>query len=236
MTITSHRIKVEEKRALKKLLTTLAIFVFTLLFFIYIGLPLLAKIIVTLSSLQREKISNKITAEPIIQRPILDSLVAATNSATVTFSGYGEKEATVKILINNEEVARTLTDSDARFITQDIKLVEGLNVITAISLKDSQESSPSSLSITYIQKPPKLDILTPSEGQKFSGELKDIRITGETDPGNKVTINERLVIVNQEGKFNFPFTLSSGDNFLKIVATDKAGNQTIVERKVSFTP
>lgn len=236
MTLTSHRLKIEEKKALRRLASTLMLLFLSILFFIFIGLPLLAKIIATFSLNEKTKIIQN-NESFLILPPTLDPLVEATNSAAISVSGFAQKEAAVKIIVNGGEEAKTRVDSEGRFLANDIVLAEGKNAINAVTLLDDRESSHSyTLYITYFKKPPKLEILSPNEGQRFSSEAKEIKIIGETDPGNKVFINDRFVIVNQEGKFSFPTTLNSGDNLFKITASDIAGNQTIIERKVTFTP
>ncbi len=237
MVISSHRLKIEEKKVFRKLLVTLGIFFVSILIIIFAGIPLLTKTIVFLSSFRKENPGVNIESKSIINPPVFDSLTEATNSSIISVSGRAEKESTVKILLNDTEVAKVMADKDSRFKTKNLKLQEGSNSIVGFTMKNEQESSPSgALTIIYLKKPPKLDITSPSEGQKFIAESKDIFISGETDPGNRVVISDRFIIVNQDGKFNYKVTLSDGDNTFKIVATDIAGNQTIVERKVNYRP
>lgn len=237
MVISSHRLKIEEKKVFRKLITSLGIFIASIFLVIFAGIPFLTKTIVFFSSFRKENPNVNIENSSIINPPLFDSLPEATNSALISVSGLADKESTVKIVLNDTEVAKVTADKDSGFIAKNLKLQEGTNSIVGFSIKGNQESSPSStLTIIYLKKPPKLDISSPSEGQKFIAESKDITISGETDPGNKVIINDRFIIVNQDGKFNSKVTLSDGDNTFKITATDIAGNQTIIERRVSYSP
>lgn len=236
MTISSHRLKIEEKKVYRKLLTSLGIFVAAILILIYAGIPILTKTIIFLTSFRKENVVS--TPENIlINPPILDPLAEATNSGTIAVSGMADKEVTVRISVNGEELAKVPTDKDGKFTSKNIRLKEGENIITATTLREDKESSPSQpLLISFKKNPPKLDISAPVDGQKFIAEAKEITINGETDPGNRVTVNDRFVIVAQDGKFNYKVTLSDGGNNFKIIATDIAGNQTIVERKVNYSP
>lgn len=237
MTLLSHRLRIEEKKVYRRLLISLILFVLFILAVVFAGIPLLTRTIIFLSSFHKENSTTNTITTSKIEIPILNPLSEATNSSPILVSGIGEKETTIKILVNDDEAAKTLADKDGKFEAKNIKLREGQNNIVAVTLKYDQESSPSAPQIiTYQKKPPKLDISSPNEGQKFLAESKDIAISGQTDPGNKVTINDRLVIVAQDGKFNYKVTLSDGDNNYKIIATDIAGNQTTVERKVSYSP
>jgi hypothetical protein len=236
MELSSHRLRSEEKKLFRKLIFTLLIFFITILLLLYVGLPIFARIIVAISSLKREKPASTTIEEMIIFPPVLDPTFEATNTAKITVSGYSEKDAKVKILLNSKEKARINTDNEGKFKTN-ITLKEGTNIITAVLIKDKKESSPSApLSIIFKEEEPTLEITSPSENQKFSGETKEISIIGKTDPLNKVTINDRMVIVDQDGKFNYSVKLSEGENTFKIVATDIAGNQQILERKVKYIP
>lgn len=237
MAISSHRLKIEEKKVLRRLVASLVILVVSIIILIYAGIPLLAKTIIFFTSNRLESITTNVSNTTLISPPVLDSLAEATNSSVISISGMAEKESTVKIFVNAKEAVKVMADRDAKFIAKNLKLSEGTNTVVAVTLKDNQESSPSgSLTIVFKKNPPKLDISSPTEGQKFIAESKDTAISGETDPGNKITVNDRFVIVDSYGKFNYKVTLSDGDNNFRVVATDIAGNQTIVERKVNFTP
>lgn len=237
MIISSHKLRTEEKKLYHKLIATFIFFLIGFFLFIYAGLPLFAKITATLTLLRRETPITETSQKFPLFPPVLNPLSEATNSSYIKVSGYGENEATIKILVNDKEAAKVLADKEGKFLSSRLLLSEGINTITALTTKDQQESSPSApLSITYKKTLPKLEITSPSENEKFSGETKEITIKGETDPGNRVTINDRFVIVDQNGKFNKMVTLTEGENKFKITAVDLAGNQTTVERKVTYNP
>lgn len=233
----SHRLRVEEKKLLRKLVWTFISLIIGLIILIYMGLPLFAKIIVTLGSLRQDKTITSDISQTVLFPPVLDPIFEATNSSRITITGFGTEESTVKIFVNNEEKAKALVDKEGKFKASNIVLTEGNNTITAKTIKDDKESSLSSpLTISYIKNPPKLEIESPSDGQKFSSDNKEITIIGETDPVNKLIINERMVIVDQNGKFSYKVTLSDGENAFKIIATDQAGNKTEMDRKVTYNP
>lgn len=237
MQITSHRLRTEEKKLVKKLLFIFVAFFAFLILIVYTGLPLLAKFIVAITSINQNPVkTNQAESLSILFPPVLDRIAEATNSSTVKISGSSNAEATVKIYVNGQETVKVLADKEGRFQTGKIQLNEGNNTVTAINVTNNQESSPSaSMSITYKKSPPSLQIETPKDGDKFFSDNKDIYIQGLTDPGNRIIINDRQVIVDQEGKFKYPVTISEGDNNFHIIATDDAGNQTKTDLKVSYT-
>ena len=237
MTISSHRLRTEEKKLFKKLLFSFGFFLASIFFLIYIGLQLFAKFILFTSSMGKNNSTTETKESTILFPPILDPTFEATNTAKINVSGFGEKETTVKIIVNDEVFAKVPADKEGKFIVSNISLSEGTNSIKAITIKDDKQSSPSSaLIVEYIKAAPKLEIEEPSEGENFYSDKKNISITGITDKGNKVSINDHQAIVDQEGKFSYPVTLSEGDNNFKIIAYDNAGNQTTLERKVIYHP
>ncbi len=238
MQITSHRLRSEEKKLYRKLLFILAVIFLVVFLFIYTGLPLLAKIIVALTSVNQNTVSQNQTGGSLyIFPPVLDPQPESTNSAELRLSGYSEKETTVLIYLNGDEAAKVLTDKNGRFQTSKLSLKDGNNTIYALTVIKNQESNHSStISILYKKSLPLLEINNPADNEKFTSDSREITVKGSTDPGNRVTINDRFVIVNQDGKFSHNVRLLDGENIFKIIASDSAGNQTAEERKVTFIP
>lgn len=234
----SHKFRVEEKKVIRKLMTTIAVIAVMFIVLVFAGLPMLAKIIVLFSSTNRDNSAgSETTAGSLLFPPSLNPLFEATFTARITVSGYGEKNATVKILVNDKEQAKAQADSEGNFRALNIKLDEGTNNITARNLKDNNISTTSSpLYVIYKNTPPKLDISAPKDGDKFDSNHQNITINGETDSGARVIINDRMAIVDPNGKFIFPVRLNSGDNNFQIKTTDIAGNTVESEITVNFNP
>jgi len=62
-----------------------------------------------------------------------------------------------------------------------------------------------------------------------------LHVHGKTDPNVKVTINDFWAIVDDSGNYSYNLSLKSGDNPIKIVATDDAGNNTEKDLKISYS-
>ena len=231
---TSRRVRAEEKRLLRKLiLNTLAILGF-ILFAVYIGFPIFTRLLI-FGSNKSTLVSEE--AAPLIFAPVLDPLPEATNSSSLRVSGYAEKKSEVKIVVADSSEISVPVDEEGRFSSDKVKLKEGENTIFAKTNKDGKESSRSTAyKITYKKEPPKLEISSPNNDESFSGENKDITVSGITDHSNRVTVNDRVAIVDQNGTFHYIFRLPEGETTLKITAYDAAGNQTTVERKVKYNP
>ena len=172
----------------------------------------------------------------ILQPPILDPLSPATNSAELIVSGRGPEGFTLLLYINESETQTTPLVGDGSFIIGDLSLREGVNTISARVKDDKGNVSELSdvVTTTYRKTPPKLDVTDPGEGATITGDNSTIEVKGTTEDEVTITVNDRLAVIHSDNSFSYSFRLSEGENTLKVVATDAAGNQTTVERKVTY--
>ena len=169
--------------------------------------------------------------------PTLDSQPEATNAGTIIIKGIAQSGRTVLVKRNNVEVGKTLSGNDGVFFLGPIELKPGDNSIFALTWADKQESKESNtIHITYKKDPPKLDVTSPQPNSVYTGEDKEVRIEGNTDNDAILTINDRLVPVDGKGYFSLSYKLSDGDNKIKIVAKDTAGNEINQELTVKYRP
>ncbi len=71
------------------------------------------------------------------------------------------------------------------------------------------------------------------EGQGISEST--FLLTGHTDPGASITINQNVVPVSAQGDFQTSLNLLGGTNLITVEARDQAGNLTAVSRQVNYT-
>ncbi len=172
-----------------------------------------------------------------VTSPILDPLSISTNSAIMVVSGIAQKERKIKLYVNDTKSGEMETGKDGTFEFKRVKLVEGKNEIHAVSLYQDKESNDSqSQTVTYLSKAPTLSIDSPSDGHEVKGGEKRVTITGKTDSGSQITINDIWVLTEPDGKFSYSVQLKDGDNDIKILATDDAGNNTEMKRMVKYSP
>lgn len=171
-----------------------------------------------------------------IAPPVINPINEATKSAQISVSGYAGDKQTVKLYVNGKFINKTTVNKDKQFTFQNVPLEKGNNEIKAKATTDKDKESDYSqvLNINYIDKAPTLDISFPQDGQTISKDNNPIKITGKTNSGVKVTVNDFWAISNDDGSFSYPLSLKDGDNTLKIVATDGAGNQTSKELKIKL--
>jgi bacillopeptidase F len=139
--------------------------------------------------------------------------------------------------VNNKQIKESKFDADNSFEFTNVLLRRGKNEIKAKAVDSSGKKSDFSkeIRIEYKNKSPDLAISSPSDQQNISGS-RQIRIEGKTDTGVQITVNDYWAIVDGEGNFSYLLNLQDGENKIKVVATDEAGNQKMSEIRVIFHP
>lgn len=225
----------EEQKQQKKIYKSLAGIVVIFLFLAIFGLRILEGFSLLVDKMRGT--TPQQTSQVLILPPELNPLPIATNSATISISGKGQPGMTVIVYINEVDTEKVTVENDGSFTIPSIKLIDGVNTINAKQTDEKKNVSQASetLTITSKKSKPTLDITYPQDNAQIRQEKNTITITGKTnDEANTVTINDRLVILRGDGSFSYDFSVPNGDSVLKIVATDTAGNQEVVERKINF--
>lgn len=176
--------------------------------------------------------------QAIVLPPVLDPLPEATGSATITISGKGAPKTTLILYVNDAEYKRLPVGSDGSFTVSDID-IDGSSMSVRAKLIDDKNnmSNFSNVVTTTIDRTaPKLTIDKPEDNTTVNDGTHKITVSGITDESIKVTINGRIVVVKSDGSFTYSMPLNDGENKLTIVAHDAAGNETSVERKVTYQP
>lgn len=171
-----------------------------------------------------------------IAPPTLNPLPSATNSARIKVSGKSVKGTTIELFINNDKVEETQTNDKGEFSFDNI-LKDGNNQIKArTSLKDKKSDFSNILNIIYANSAPNLEINSPQDGGQFKKDQNTVSVTGKTDPGVNVTVNGFWAVINENNNFFYNLPLQNGDNEIKVVAIDQAGNKTEKTIKVNYSP
>jgi hypothetical protein len=206
---------------------------------VFLGIPAMIRLAIFLGDIRSS--SQPVEPEDVLPpAPVsFQSPPEATNSAQFSLEGFAEQGATVEIFINDYSVKKVVAESGGTFQATGLNLKEGRNVIFATATDKTGNTSQASRKVTVIfdQKPPELEISSPEEGSEFSGDNeKRVSVKGKAEEGSTIMVNDKVVIVDFEGNFEYPLTLSEGENTIKILVTDKAGNQTGKEIKVKYSP
>jgi len=172
--------------------------------------------------------------------PTLTNIPQATNSAILKVAGFAEAGSTVKLFLNGNENESQLVGAEEQFVFEKVNLESGENEIYATARDTAGNESPPSTSfrVTIDQKPPQLEVSEPENGAVIKEE-KDkqtfVLVKGKVEEKATVTVNDYQAIVREEGNFEYRFLLTAeGENKLKIVARDAAGNKTTIEKTVIY--
>jgi hypothetical protein len=232
------RLRTTEERRNLRTAVVLGIVTLLLLGGIFIfGLPTVAKFAAFLTDLRKsgEPVEVNDTTPPA--PPRLDSLPEATNKTSVEVSGQSEPGATI-VLTFNDEAQEVLADSEGSFrFTFELNAGENSLIASAKDSSGNESQKSEEVSIVFDDEEPTLTISSPSEGTSFYGATqRQIVIEGTTEAEAALSINDRFVLVEEDGSFAFATTLNEGENTFNLKAQDKAGNQTEKTLKVNFSP
>jgi len=226
--------EVEEQKSIKSALIfgglTILIIILSLIF----GIPLFSKFI---NLFNKPSTQNQVNQTVTLLAPTLSTPPKYTKEQSIIIKGISTPNSLIKIFFGNSTDEVT-SDGDGNF-TANIGLVKGNNVIYAVTLDKNGNTSANSTSYTinYTNQTPNLTVNTPQNNQNFYGSSQqNLNIQGSTDANNNIAINDHTVVVDPTGKFSYSINLQNGDNNLKIVSTDPAGNKKEIDLKVTFNP
>lgn len=225
-----HEDRVFKKRLIWALGGSIALVAFILIF----GLKLLVSFSLLVDKLHGTAPAEK-QSQSVVLPPVLDPLPEATNSASLTITGKGDAGFTVIIYIDEAETQKLKIENDGTF-TLTKKLAEGSHAISAKTTDDKGSLSDLSnvLTVSIKRSKPTLTVTQPQDNARIVGDTNTLTVMGKTDADNSITINSRLALVQDDGSFTYSFTLTEGDNTIQVVATDPSGNQTNLERRVTY--
>ncbi len=231
----SRLASVEEKRNVRAAFILVALTIISLIALFTFGLPSVAKFASFVAELKggNTPVEKNDTTPPA--PPKIKNLPEATNKEILTLEGTTESGATIEVFLNDTGEEVVAGEDGAFSFSLDLK--KGTNFIYAYAKDKSGNQSQKSqeITVTYDNEAPSLDISTPNDGKQFSGSLeRQMTIEGKTEAKSTLTINDRLVKVDEDGSFSFSISLSEGDNSFNLKATDPAGNVSEKTLSVKF--
>lgn len=234
------RLKAKVKNAVyKNTLVSIVAIVIIFLVVIFFGFQLLVKASLLIGRIKStaDIPANTNSQNEFVLTPTLNPLFEATNTATIEVSGLGTSSGqTIELFINDSSKSTALVDSKSQFTFSSVRLESGENKIKVRAKLDSKESQFSTETIVvYDTTPPALELKEPADGQTIN-KTAQVKIVGKTEADARVLINDFLPIVDGSGGFTYTMPISEGENIIKVVAADKAGNQTTNQIKVIFQP
>lgn len=198
------------------------------------GIPFFVNIIAGKGEIRQNQDKDVISP----QSPVLSALPEATNSASLPVEGYTEASASLDLLINDVISLASIADEDGSF-SMIGNLTNGSNRVYVRATDGAGNVSTSEVKmVIFDNKPIDLTISSPKDGSEFFGKNnRVIDISGEVNKANsQVIINSSFVVLGKDNKFTHRFQLADGNNEIKIIASDKAGNTAEETIKILYTP
>lgn len=162
----------------------------------------------------------------------------ATFSPEIKIEGFAGADSQITLYREQTPVATVETDQEGYFEVSDIELAPGNNSFTATTTRNGLKSNSSApQAVVFDNQAPSLEVLEPSDGQRFGGPLEQVLIIKlTTDPRARLNINGRSGLADLEGNYELRYSLNQGDNAFEITALDEAGNTTSTSLTVRYDP
>ena len=160
----------------------------------------------------------------------------ATDKSSVTIRGMVKdtNDRYPVVTVNGEEA---FVDSHNGRFEKTIYLKEGANTVTIVATNKLGKSATVTKTITFSVGAPVLTITEAPETTDKSNVVIRGMVTDQNDRYPVVTINGQSVFVDSyNGRFEKTVSLTEGVNTFKIVASNKLGKSTTIEKQIVFTP
>jgi hypothetical protein len=232
----SRLASVEERKNTKTAVFFIFLTIVALIVLFFEGLPFLGNFAVFVSEIGKSTKPIVSTDKTPPAPPKFASFPDFTNQNKIDLKGNTEPGAIVKLTFNGSE-QDGLSDKDGKF-TFSMTLTNGENDFSAIAVDQAGNISQKTqdYKIVFDNKPPTLTIDSPANGAQFLGSKeRQVTIQGTTDPNTQITVNDRIVAVDDSGKFQYTTTLTDGENKFAVKSTDQAGNTAEADLTLNFT-
>ena len=232
----SRLASVEERKNKRGALIFIVLTIAALLLLFFKGIPLLGNFAGFVSEIGKstKPIVSSDTTPPA--PPRFDTIPDFTNQKKIDLKGNSEPGATVKLTFNGSE-QESLTDKDGQFAFSKILSI-GENNFSAIAVDPAGNISQKNkdYKIVFDNKPPTLTVDSPADGAQFLGSKeRQITIEGTSEPNTQITVNDRIVAGDDNGKFQYTITLNDGENKFTVKSIDQAGNTTETALTLNFS-
>ena len=164
------------------------------------------------------------TKPPVVEitAPTPNSLI---NSRLVTVTGLADKN-TASVMVSTRIGAESATAvlNAGSFTAKDVKLAEGMNVITVRAVSQAGNVGTASVKVTVDSIAPKLTITMPRDMTVTNKKM--IAVSGTVDkPSAMVKVNNTPVTVTRGTLTLSSLNLTEGNNIITATAVDRAGNE-----------
>ncbi|HEV2339392.1 MAG TPA: hypothetical protein VGT05_01340 [Patescibacteria group bacterium] len=223
-----------ERRNMKRLVFSVAGIITVLFVVIKFGIPTLINFSLFLSGGGSTVTANNQQSPSILYPPTINMPFTATNSASIIVSGTAQQKTSVLLYVNNTLTDTVDTQDNGTFFFHNVTINSGQNTLQAKTKNDKSVSDFSfPVTVSYLNKPPSLTIDSPHDGDTIAKDSSSVTVSGKTDSEAHVTVNGFWAVIDANGTYSYNLSLQGGNNDIKVVATDQAGNTTEKDIKVN---
>jgi hypothetical protein len=169
--------------------------------------------------------------------PLLDATPQFTKDPALLVQGiipsFGRAaDRKVRIALNGGLAASVSIDATGHFALP-LTLADGTNQLVVSLVTPTDTIASTSTTVVLRRTPPPLTLARPKDGDVIDGA--NLTVEGRAEPGATVLVNDRSVIVGQDGSFSDTVTVPAGVLPLTVVARDRAGNETKTQLSVTVS-
>ncbi len=223
----------EAKKLRSRVMTLIVLLGIFVIFMITIGLPLLINGSVFIGNLFGGKRESERNAQQLGDFSV-NEIPIATNSAEIIVSGTVENLKTLEVYLNGDKADELDVENEEEFSERIDGLRSGDNEIYFVGKVNKSSASKKSqvYSIAYRNEKPKLEISEPQDNHITPRD--EITVKGSTNQNVTVTVNDAPVITDASGNFQTSVKLKEGENKIKVLVQDSAGNTDSKEITVKY--
>jgi hypothetical protein len=137
----------------------------------------------------------------------------------------------VSIALNGGAAVLVPYDANGHFALP-VTLADGTNQLFVALVSPTDTIALTSVTVVVDKAPPALTLAKPKNGDTIDGT--NLTVEGKAEPGDIVLVNDRSVIVGQDGSFSDTVTVPAGTLALTVIARDRAGNETKTQLSVTM--
>ncbi|HSW96094.1 MAG TPA: hypothetical protein VLI88_08030 [Patescibacteria group bacterium] len=168
--------------------------------------------------------------------PLLDATPQFTKTSALVVQGiipsFGRAaDRKVSIALNGGAAVLVPYDANGHFALP-VTLADGTNQLFIALVSPTDTIALTSVTVVLDTVAPPLTLSKPVNGDKIDGT--NLTVEGKAEPGATVLVNDRSVIVGQDGSFTDTVTVPAGTLPLTVIARDRAGNETKTELTVTM--
>jgi hypothetical protein len=160
--------------------------------------------------------------------PVLDATPQFTKDSALVVQGiipsFGRAtDRKVSIALNGGKAVVVPIDANGHFALP-LNLVDGTNQLIVSLVTPTDVVASTSSTVVLDKAAPPLAVSKPKNGDTVDGTT--LTVEGKAEPGATVLVNDRNVIVGQDGSFSDTVSVQAGALPITVIARDRAGNET----------